>query len=91
VTHLKSFTLTALTTTIDPKLARRQRLIERLLEQLQLAKGPTFAPMLRQWRKAEDGTRQPIHTYGRAELTLPPTFIHSEVRSGGLVCPGGRV
>ncbi len=25
------------------------------------------------------------------DLTLPPTFIHSEVRSGGLVCPGGRV
>ena len=24
-------------------------------------------------------------------LTLPPTFIHSEVRSGGLICPGGRV
>ena len=74
MTHLKSFTLTALTTTIDPKLARRQRLIERLLEQLQLAKGPTFAPMLRQWRKAEDGTRQPIHTYGRAESSEGKSF-----------------
>ena len=24
-------------------------------------------------------------------LTLPPSFIHSEVRSCGLICPGGRV
>jgi hypothetical protein len=63
VTHLKSLTLTDLTSSIDPKLARRQRLIERLLEQIQLAKGPTFAPMFRQWRKADDGTRQPTDTY----------------------------
>ena len=26
-----------------------------------------------------------------SNLTLPPTFIHSEVCSGGLICPGGRL
>ena len=62
VINLKSNTLTTLTTTIDQKFARWQRLIEWQLEQLQLAKDPTFAPMVRQCRKAEHGTRQPLDT-----------------------------
>lgn len=63
MSHLKSLTLTAITSTTDPKLARRQRLIERLQEQLHLAKEPTYAPMVRHWRKGEGGTREPVDTY----------------------------
>jgi hypothetical protein len=63
MSHLKSLTLTALTSTTDPKLTRRQRLIERLQEQIQLAQDPKYAPLVREWRMGEDGTRQPIDTY----------------------------
>lgn len=39
---------------------------------------------------AEKGTAE-LRLKGPLKVTLPPSFIHSEVRSGGLICPGGRL
>jgi hypothetical protein len=63
MSHLKSLTLTSLTTNADPHLARRQRLLERLNEQLELAKDPTYAPIERRWVKSDDGTRRPVDSH----------------------------
>ena len=49
----------------DPIMIRRQRLVERLEEQRQLAKDPTYAPMVRRWKKSENGVRQPVDSYRR--------------------------
>jgi|LakMenEpi03Aug12_release.lakeMendotaPanAssembly.Ray.scaffolds.fasta_scaffold734487_1 hypothetical protein len=58
MSNLKSLTFTAVAPlSNDPKVIRRQRLIERLEEQRTLAKDPSYAPMVRRWKKADDGSR----------------------------------
>ena len=58
MSNLKSLTFTTLApVSNDPKVIRRQRLIERLEEQRTLAKDPSYAPVIRRWKKAEDGSR----------------------------------
>lgn len=42
---------------IDPKLIRRQRLIERLEQQKKLALDPTFVPVEKRWKKNPDGSK----------------------------------
>ena len=62
---LKSLTLTISPSSqpTDPCIARRQRLIEGLEDQRKLAKDPNYAPAIRQWKKAEDGTRTPVDSF----------------------------
>ncbi len=68
MSHLKALTFTAHKPTIaEPTAVRRQRLVERLEDQRQLAKDPTYAPMIRRWKKDENGVRQPIDTYKRVK------------------------
>jgi hypothetical protein len=58
MTHLSSLTFTNVPPAIhDPKLIRRQRLVERLEEQLRLVKDPTFTPLSRRWKKSLDGSK----------------------------------
>jgi hypothetical protein len=58
MSNLKSLTFTTVSPiSNDPKLIRRQRLIERLEEQRKLAKDPSYAPIVKRWKKAEDGSR----------------------------------
>lgn len=63
--HLKSLTLTVnpSNTAVNPILARRTRLVEHLEEQRKLAKDPNYAPAIRQWKKAEDGSRTPVDSF----------------------------
>jgi len=65
MTHLKSLTLTVnpSNTSVNPILARRMRLVEHLEEQRKLAKDPTYAPAIRQWKKAEDGSKTPVDSF----------------------------
>ena len=51
--HLKSLTFTVAPQQIarNPKLVRRQRLIDRLEEQQKLAADPTFTVLVRRWLK----------------------------------------
>ena len=62
MSHLKSLTLTVAPHQIErnPKLLRRQRLIERLEEQQKLAADPTFTVLVRRWIKDLDGVKQPL-------------------------------
>jgi hypothetical protein len=58
MSSLQSRTFTVVPTRVhDPKLVRRERLIERLEEQRQLAQDPSFAPVIKRWKKSEDGSR----------------------------------
>ena len=59
---LKSLTFTVSPQQVarNPKLVRRQKLIDRLQDQLQLAKDPAYAPVVRRWRRSEDGLRSPV-------------------------------
>ena len=41
----------------NPKLIRRQRLIDRLEEQKRLAADPSFVPVEKRWKKTPDGSR----------------------------------
>ena len=65
MSHLKLLTLTVspANTPVNPVLARRSRLIEHLEEQRKLSKDPSYAPPIRQWKKAEDGSRTPVDTF----------------------------
>ena len=57
MSNLKSLTFTTVSpVSNDPKVIRRQRLIERLEEQQRLAKDPSYAPTIRRWKKSEDGS-----------------------------------
>jgi hypothetical protein len=42
---------------LNPKLIKRQRLIERLEEQKRLAADPSYAPVVKRWKKAADGSK----------------------------------
>lgn len=59
---LKSLILTAAPNLMarDPKVIRRQKLVERLGDQLRLAKDPTYAPIVRRWKRTDNGSRVPI-------------------------------
>ena len=58
--HLKSLTFTVAPQQIarNPKLVRRQRLIDRLEEQQKLAADPAFTILVRRWVKDPDGIKQ---------------------------------
>ena len=60
MSNLKSltFTIAPASSQTNPKLVRRQRLIERLNEQLQLAQAPTFSPTRKRREVTPDGTRR---------------------------------
>jgi hypothetical protein len=59
---LKSLTFTVSPQQVarNPKLIRRHKLVDRLQDQLQLAKDSSYAPMVRRWKRAEDGVRSPV-------------------------------
>ena len=67
MSHLKSLTLTIAPyqKERDPKLIRRQRLIERLEEQQKLVDDPNFTVLVRRWIKDLEGVKQPIETQRR--------------------------
>jgi hypothetical protein len=67
MSHLKSLTLTIAPhqTEQNPKLIRRQRLIERLEEQRKLVGDPNFTVFVRRWIKDLEGVKQPIETQRR--------------------------
>ena len=44
----------------NPTFHRRERLVQRLQEQLQLAKDPSYAPLIKRWKKGEDGVKRPV-------------------------------
>ena len=62
MSHLKSLTLTIAPHQIErnPKLIRRQRLIERLEEQRKLATDSNFTVTVRRWVKDTEGVKQPF-------------------------------
>ena len=62
MSHLKSLTLTIAPHHIErnPKLIRRQRLIERLEEQRKLATDSNFTVTVRRWVKDTEGVKQPF-------------------------------
>jgi hypothetical protein len=62
MSHLKSLTLTIAPhqSERNPKLIRRQRLIERLEEQQKLVGDPSFTVLVRRWIKDLEGVKQPI-------------------------------
>ena len=49
----------------NPTFHRRERLVQRLQEQLQLAKEPSFAPVITRWKKGEDGVKRPVDHHRR--------------------------
>ena len=67
--HLKSLTFTVAPQQIgrNPKLVRRQRLIDRLEEQLKLASDPAFTVLVRRWVKDPDGIKQPVDRQKRVK------------------------
>ena len=69
MTHLKTLTFTVAPQQIarNPKLVRRQRLIERLEEQQKLAADPTFTVLVRRWIKDLDGVKQPFDRQKRVK------------------------
>ncbi len=69
MSHLKSLTLTIAPHQIErnPKLVRRQRLIERLEEQRKLAADPLFTLTVRRWIKDTEGVKQPFDRIKRVK------------------------
>lgn len=67
MTHLSSLAFTSIPreATHNPTLIRRQRLIERLEEQRQLLKDPTFTPVSKRWKKTADGSKALVDHYRR--------------------------
>jgi len=65
MSHLKSLTFTVSPQQVarNPKLIRRQRLVDRLEEQLRLARDPGYAPVIRRWKRSEDGLRAPVEVH----------------------------
>ena len=62
MSHLKSLTFipTPPRTPNNPKLYRRQRLLQRLEEQLSLVKNPSYAPVVKRWKTMENGEKHPV-------------------------------
>ena len=67
--HLKSLTFTVAPQQIarNPKLVRRQRLIDRLEEQQKLAADPAFTVIVRRWVKDPDGIKTPVDKHRRVK------------------------
>ena len=67
--HLKSLTFTVAPQQIarNPKLVRRQRLIDRLEEQQKLVADPAFTVLVRRWVKDPDGIKQPVDRQKRVK------------------------
>ena len=67
MSNMKSLSLIVAPTasSLSPKLRRRQNLIERLEEQLQLAKDPNFTISVRRWIKDTEGVKQLIEVKKR--------------------------
>jgi len=59
---LKSLTFVAAPpkATNNPTFHRRERLVQRLQEQLQLAKDASYAPVVKRWKKGDDGSKRPV-------------------------------
>ena len=59
MSHLKSLTLTVSTPHVarNPKLIRRQKMVDRLEEQLQLANDRTYAPVVHRWKATSGGAK----------------------------------
>jgi hypothetical protein len=69
----------------DPIVTRRQKLIERLEEQISLAKNPEFAPKVKRWRKNEAGERVLTEITKRVSpwwVTDQKGEVYLSVRSG---------
>lgn len=49
----------------NPTVFRRERLLQRLQEQLQLVKDPSYAPLLTRWKKDEDGLKRTVEHHRR--------------------------
>lgn len=62
MTALKSLTFipAPLKTPHNPTLYRRERLVQRLEEQLQLSKDASYAPVVKRWKTTEDGVKRPV-------------------------------
>jgi len=62
MSHLKTLTFTVSPQQIarNPKLIRRQKLVDRLEDQLRLAKDASYAPVIRRWKRSEDGPKVPV-------------------------------
>ena len=81
MSHLKSLTFTVAPHQIrqNPRLVRRQRLIDRLEEQRKLAADPGYTVMSRRWIKDEAGVKQLI------EIPKRPKPWWRDDGNGGLV------
>ena len=44
----------------NPTFFRRERLLQRLQDQLLLAKDASYAPVIKRWKKGEDGVKRPV-------------------------------
>lgn len=66
MTHLASLSFTtAPQKSYDPKLVRRQRLIDRLEDQKRLASDRKYIPVDRRWKKNPDGSKSIFDHYRR--------------------------
>ena len=67
--HLQSLTFTVAPQQIarNPKLVRRQRLMDRLEEQQKLVADPAFTVLVRRWVKDPDGIKQPVDRHRRVK------------------------
>ena len=75
MSNLKSLTFTILPQPFikSAKFARRERLIDRLEEQRQLAKDPSFIPVVKRWKKTPDGAKALVdHPRCRVALRTDP-------------------
>ena len=52
---------------------------------------PAELRLLAKKTKNNNQSRRLLSLAAVLDVTLLPTFVHSEVRSGGLICPGGRL
>lgn len=69
----------------NPRFFRRERLLQWLQEQLQLAKDPAFAPVVKRWKKGEDGVKRPVDHIRRVKpfsSTRHHGFVVLTVRYG---------
>ena len=101
MSHLKSLTLTVSPqqTARNPKLIRRQKMIERLSDQLKLAKDPNYVTTVQRWKAVNGGSKAPVEIQKRVRpwwrmdangslvlvLRSGPRVIEIEKGKGGIV------
>ena len=49
----------------NPTFLRRERLLQRLQEQLQLAKDPSYSPVVSRLKQGDDGVKRPVERHRR--------------------------